>query len=195
MPDDSPFPLLGDAPVEPLSDGRVLLRPHEAGDVEPLYEAATESVAEIHPWMAWCHPGYTRAESAAWVAYAIEAFRARQEFGFAILDAADGRYLGGCGLNQISLLHRFANLGYWVRTSATRRGVASAATRLLARFAFDRLSLVRVEIVVAVGNEASLRAAEKAGALREGVLRNRLGYDRGTARDAVMHSLVPGDVD
>ncbi|MFL5574938.1 MAG: GNAT family N-acetyltransferase [Gemmatimonadaceae bacterium] len=185
------FPRLGPRPVAPLSDGEVLLRPHELRDVDAVYEAAKESVGAIYPWMEWCHPGYARDESAVWVVHAIEAFAAAREFNFAVWDAAGTRLLGGCGLNQFNLVQRFANLGYWVRASATGRGVATRATRLLARFAFERLSLNRVEIVVAVGNEASVRVAEKAGAVREGILRNRLTAHG--VRDAVMHSLVPAD--
>jgi RimJ/RimL family protein N-acetyltransferase len=67
------------------------------------------------------------------------------------------------------------------------------AARLAARFAIERLDMVRVEVVVATGNEASLRVAEKLGAKREGVLRNRITV--GTRiHDAVMFSVVPEDL-
>jgi RimJ/RimL family protein N-acetyltransferase len=55
------------------------------------------------------------------------------------------------------------------------------------------LKLNRIEILVAVGNERSLRTALKAGATREGVLRNRLVMGNKIC-DAVMHSLIPGDI-
>ena len=97
--------------------------------------------------------------------------------------------LGGCGINQINRIHRFGNLGYWVRSSQTGRGVAASAVALLARFAFQNTDLIRLEIVCAVGNHRSQRAAEKAGARREGILRDRLLL-RGTPHDAVMYSMV-----
>jgi len=56
--------------------------------------------------------------------------------------------LGGCGLTNPNRRHQFANLYYWVRNSAARQGVAPAAVRLAARFAFAELRLQRVEIVV-----------------------------------------------
>jgi RimJ/RimL family protein N-acetyltransferase len=98
------------------------------------------------------------------------------------------------GLNALHPTHGFANLGYWVRTDSTSRGVATRATRLIARFGFEELGLARLEIVVAVENQASLRVAEKAGATREGILRNRLAHDNGFA-DAMMFSLIPQDLD
>jgi RimJ/RimL family protein N-acetyltransferase len=71
--------------------------------------------------------------------------------------------------------------------------VATVAALLAASFGFTKLALQRIEIVAAVGNVASQRVAERAGAKREGVLRNRLLL-HGRAVDAVMYSLIPADL-
>jgi RimJ/RimL family protein N-acetyltransferase len=84
-------------------------------------------------------------------------------------------------------------LGYWVRISRTRQGIASRVAVLLAHYAFEHLGLVRVEIVVAVGNRASQRVAQKVGAVREGILRNRMVVGE-NVYDAVMYSLIPQDL-
>ncbi len=130
------------------------------------------------------------AEAIDWIRSRAPLTAERREYTFAIL-GSDGRFLGGCGLNQINRIHRFANLGYWVRTSATRHGVATEAVRQVAEFAFGNTDLVRLEIVCAVGNDPSQRVAERAGAVREGVLRHRLLL-HGQPVDAVMYSLVRG---
>ena len=177
-----------------LSDGRVLLRPYRPADVDGLYEAAYESIDDMFPWMAWCHPGYAIEETRQWAEMALDAWREDRGYEFVMTDAGDGSVFGGCGLNRINNTDRVANLGYWVRSSRTRRGVASAATRLLARFGFEQVGLNRIEIIAAVDNTASQRVAEKAGATREGVLRNRLLLHE-RVHDAVMFSLVPDDLD
>ncbi len=82
-----------------------------------------------------------------------------------------------------------APLRYWVRSSATRAGVATAAVHALRDWAFLTTDLIRLEIVVAIGNLASLRVAEKSGATREGIQRSRLLL-HGRAHDAVMYSLT-----
>jgi RimJ/RimL family protein N-acetyltransferase len=115
------------------------------------------------------------------------------EFDFAVLDASDKSLLGGCALNDINRTHNFANLGYWVRTSRTGQGVATAAARLVAEFGFAELRFTRLEIVAAVGNIASQRVAEKVGATREGLERNR-HVVHGRIHDAVMYSLIPDDL-
>jgi RimJ/RimL family protein N-acetyltransferase len=67
--------------------------------------------------------------------------------------------------------------------------VATAALRLAVRFAFAELGLKRVELVIAVGNQASIRVAEKVGAQQEGILGRRLLLG-GEWRDAVVYSLT-----
>lgn len=172
--------------MTPLSACTVRL--YQLGDAEAIQVAALESVAEVYPWMAWCHARYTLDEARQWVSLQIEAARQRTAFEFVIV-GEDGRLLGGCGINQINPMNRFANLGYWVRTSAAGRGVAPCAVRQVAAYAFRETDLIRLEIVVAVGNRRSQRVAEKVGATREGVLRSRLLLPSGPS-DAVMYSLV-----
>jgi RimJ/RimL family protein N-acetyltransferase len=153
-----------------------------------MHAAALESVAEVYPWMAWCHERYSLEEAQQWVAVQEDLAKQRMAYEFAILDEG-GRFLGGCGVNQISKANRFANLGYWVRTSATGRGVAPAAVRLVTEYAFKETDLIRLEIVCAAGNTRSQRVAARVGAVREGVLRSRLLLPTGPS-DAVMYSLV-----
>lgn len=142
----------------------------------------------MHPWLPWCHPGHALDEARAWAEKQPALSAEGMEFNFVITNAA-GALLGGCGLNQLNALHRTANLGYWVRSSATGRGPAPAAVVALARWAFANTELERLEILAATPNRRSQRVAEKAGALREGVLRRRLRL-HGVAHDAVVYSLV-----
>ena len=157
-------------------------------DTERVRDAVLESTEQVFPWMEWCHPGYSLDESWAWIEHCRAAWDQKTEYNFAIVDDAD-RILGGCGLNQLRPVHRIANLGYWVRTSATGKGVATAAVQRLTEFAFRETNLVRLEIVVALGNTASHRIAEKVCAVREGVAHDRL-YMHGAPRDAVVYALL-----
>lgn len=169
------------------------LRPYRADDVNRLYEAVRESVAGLSQWLPWCHPGYSIGESRDWIASRADDWRAGIACDLCVEDVRDGSFLGGCGLSQFNESHRFANLGYWVRSGRIGRGVATAAALLGARFGFQELKLFRIEIVVRLDNRASLRVAEKTGAVREGILRDRL-LAHGKSHDAVMFSLLPGEL-
>jgi RimJ/RimL family protein N-acetyltransferase len=170
--------------------GLCSIQPYAPEDAQALCEAARESIGEVYRWLDWCHPQYSMTEAQEWIRTRAPLAAEGREYTFAIV-GADGRLLGGCGLNQINRIHRFGNVGYWVRTSATRRGMATEAVRQLADFAFGNTDLVRLEILCAVGNDPSQRVAERAGAVREGVLRHRL-LVHGQPMDAVLYSLVRG---
>ena len=169
---------------------RIELVPCDALYAAALFEAAVESRAEISRWMPWCHEGYSIEDALNWTYPQPAAWAAGSGYEFVIIDRESKKLLGACGINFLNAPNRYANLGYWIRSSQTGKGYASEAAKLAADFAFTELGLSRVEIVAAVGNLASQRVAEKAGAMREGVLRNRLVVGD-TTLDAVMFSLVP----
>jgi RimJ/RimL family protein N-acetyltransferase len=175
-----------------LRDGVVLLRPPSAADVDEVYGAVCESLPELLPWMAWSHPDYQRIETAEWIRSAEQSWANDTEFPFLIRAEADGTLLGTCGLNAVDRLNRGANLGYWVRTGATRQGVATRAATLLAGFGFRDLTLDRIEILAGTGNEPSQRVAANIGTTREGVLRRRLRVGD-VSHDAVVFSLTRDD--
>jgi len=169
----------------------VHLRPFQLDDAQAVFEAVEESLDELSSWLPALKADLSLIQS-----YLQAQPQARAEgeaYNFAIVDAGDDSFLGGCGLTQINQRHRFANLYYWVRTSRLRQGIATAATLQLAAFGFESLALQRIEIVVAVDNEASLRVAGKAGATREGRLRNRL-LANNMIHDAWLFSLIPSDL-
>ena len=153
---------------------RFELRPYSLGVAEALYRAADESRQAVGRWMAWMHPAYDLVECEAWVGRAVADWDAGTSYQFVIFDSDDGQVVGSCGLNMINRIDLVCNLGYWVRTSKCGLGAAGEAARLIWRFGIDVVALNRLEIVVAIGNGASQRVAEKIGAIDEGVQRSRL---------------------
>lgn len=141
--------------------------------------------------MAWCHPGYGEKEARAWIRATLQGHKNGTTYDFAIIDE-NGRYAGGCGINQIHRVTGVANLGYWVRSSSSGRGIAPGAVRELAAWTFQNTPLHRLEIVVAVANLRSQRVAEKAGAHRDAVLKKRVIVD-GRSCDAVLYSILRPD--
>ena len=107
-----------------------------------------------------------------------------------IFSAEDGGFLGGVSINQLNRQHNFGNLGYWVRQTRHRQGIATRAVLTIAEYGFAKLGLTRLEIVAAEGNGPSRRVAQKAGAAFECVARNRLTM-RGKPRAGAVYSLIP----
>jgi RimJ/RimL family protein N-acetyltransferase len=179
--------------IKTFTDGRIILRPIRNEDAEQLYEAISNSIQELSPWLSFLHPDYSIKDTKEWLARRDQEWLDGVDYSFAIIDCENGTLLGGCGLNNISSEFKMANVGYWVRTNRTKQGVATAATLMLSRFGFEELGLNRIEIMAEVDNKKSQRVAEKVGAKREGILRNRICF-RGSVRDVFMFSLIPDDL-
>lgn len=176
--------------MESIRSDQLCLRPWSASDTDAFVAAVRESVASVGRWMDWCHAAYSAEEATHWFARCAAARTERSAFEFGIF-ASDGvELLGGVGLNQINAQNNFCNLGYWVRASRQRQGIAARAVDMLAGYGFAELGLTRIEIVVAEGNAASQGVAEKVGAVYEGRARNRLTV-AGRPVAAFMYSLIP----
>ena len=139
--------------------------------------------------MPWFTRGMSVESFASWATWVAEAWERGEHYEFSIFGQAV--FVGSAGL-AVGTRTNAANLQYWVRTSATRRGVASEAVRLVARWGIQVLELQRVEIFISGVNVPSQMAARKAGAHFEGVLRNKIRWDE-RPFDAHIFSFVPGD--
>jgi len=174
-------------------DSPVGIRRFRPDDGPLLFAAVNESVSGLCRFMTWCHRDYSLEDSRAFVAKCNADWEKGKQYNFAIFDIRDETLLGCIALNRIDPVNRCGNIGYWVRRTRWRRGVATAATRLIAEFGLNELGLQRLEILVPRHNMASKRVAEKAGARFEGFLRKKLVL-AGKTHDAHLYSLIPADL-
>lgn len=156
---------------ESIEAGDLVLRRYQPDDGAAIAGAVCESGHQLSRYETWAHAAFSEEEGrdyAAWWDRAWEESNARY-FGI----WRDDRYLGSVGLSEISLEHRTAALGFWVRSAEAGRGVATAAAAAVVEAGFEHLGLQRIEVMAAVDNAASLRVAHKIGARYEGTLRKR----------------------
>ncbi len=158
-----------------ITTDRFVLRRFSRRDVEPLAEAVQASLPELSRWLPWAHPGYRRDDAASFVRESTQAWKEGRAFDFGIRAHHDpGRHLGNASIWHTSRMARSAEIGYWVRTDETSRGIATEVTAALIDLAFGAMGLHKVVLRIAVGNRASERVAEKLGFHRDGVLREEL---------------------
>jgi [ribosomal protein S5]-alanine N-acetyltransferase len=95
-------------------------------------------------------------------------------YAFGIYDA-DGALAGRVALaNIVRKAWQNATLGYWVDGERNGRGLATAASKLALRFAFEEAGCHRVQAGVMPRNARSIRVIEKIGMRFEGVVERYL---------------------
>src|SRR5262245_11106164 len=172
-------------------DGNVTLRPWSAGDADALVARINDP--KIAAFLDHVPHPYTAADAHDWFAIAAEGWRVGTSASFGIhVEDIDGA-IGGIGVRFLSDIDDgCAEVGYWIGEDARGRGIATSATRIAARWAFEEVpELARLQLRADVENPASNRVAEKAGFTREGVLRaQRYNARLGRRSDFVMWSLL-----
>lgn len=160
--------------------------------VGDLHEAIAESSKEWFAEEMIPAPELSLDELESATRELLELWEKDEFYTFNILEASTKQILGFAFLNHVSREYQMANLGYSIRTSRAGEGIATEAAKLVAHYGFEQLGLQRIEIIARQENVASLRVAEKLGAVREGLLRNRVQHQDAPC-DVYMHSLIPSD--
>ncbi len=112
---------------------------------------------------------------------------------WAVRDPSTRALIGRSGLHEFHAIPRSAEIGYGVHPAHRRRGVATAVVATVTRWAFEEMTLRRVELIHDVGNTVSCRVATQGGYLLEGVERDALGYPDGTIADLHRHARLVTD--
>jgi RimJ/RimL family protein N-acetyltransferase len=176
-----------------LRDDIVALRPWRDADIPAKFRAFSDVETQRFSWPE-TQP-YT--EQDAWATHRVHQHAWADGTGaeFACVDPRDDeQIIGGASVYDIEQAWARASVGYWVAPHARRKGVATHAVRLLARWAFDELGIKRLQLTCGPDNHASQRVAERAGFTREALLRSHIPF-KGGRRDTVVFSLLPDELE
>ena len=175
---------------------RLVLRCWDPADAPLLKDALDSSLAHLRPFMDWAHEEPQPVEAKAEL---LRSFRALYDTGVSfvmgIFDRAEGQVLGGTGLHP-RIGPGGLEIGYWVRASAIRQGIATEAAAVLTRIGFEVCKADRIEIRIEPRNEASFGVPRKLGFVEEATLRRRLPGNRdGPLRDVTIFTLFREDLE
>jgi ribosomal-protein-serine acetyltransferase len=157
--------------ARPLTSARLHLAPIEPRDADDLWTAVERSRAHLEPWLPWV-PYNTDAEAS--MRYA-DASALDWDNGRAcrltIRDRKTAQLYGVVGLEAFVHVHQSAELGYWLSTDVTGRGLMTEASRAVLDWAFGNLGAHRVRVAAATDNHASLGVIRRLGFRFEGIAR------------------------
>lgn len=176
--------------VPRLLDDAIVLRPPVLADADAITRECQDP--EIPRFTRIASP-YGRDDAVRFIEEAARAWQDGTSAAFVIADPTTDEVLGSIGLMRIHEDRLVAEIGYWVAAGVRRSGIATRAVRLVAHWAALELGIVRIELMTRPENVASQGVAERAGFIREGVLRSYVTLGCGCS-DIVMFSLVATDL-
>lgn len=123
-----------DVPPEELTDGNLTLRRWQLADGEASYEAARTNLDELIEWMTWATKDYDLQSAQSFMSFSQSCWENGTSFDYAAV--LDGKVCGSFSLMNAE--HGVgSDIGYWLARPATGKGVATRATKLLLKAAFD----------------------------------------------------------
>jgi len=153
-----------------LTTARLLLRETAEHDVEGVFAMESDPVAMRY----WSRPPMRDlSEARESVERAREYFQDRVGLRWSITRPADDRMLGHVSLFNFSEQSSRADIGYGLAREHWGQGYMHEALTRVVDYAFGPLGVRRLEADVDPRNAASLRALERLGFAREGLLRDR----------------------
>ena len=172
-----------------LRVGKVGLRARDQADVAVLHaelyeDIATHMRADSRPWRPI--PAGSSASP-----YAIG--EPRDDVAcFSAVELVSGELAGEALLWAIDLHNRTAHLGLSLRPAFRGRGLGTDVVLALCEYGFAVRGLHRLQVDTLAGNTAMIRAASRAGFVREGMLRGAAWVD-GEFADEMILGLLASD--
>jgi RimJ/RimL family protein N-acetyltransferase len=157
---------LTERPAESMREGDLLFRRPLGTDLEELKAAVNSSLSELRPWFPWAQQAATDRSVGEFLSGATRGWGTGTYFAYIGRELENGVPSGGivCGCGLHARLGPGAlEIGYWVRTDRTRRGIATRAADALTRAAFALPGVERVQIHCDQSNRPSAGVAAKLG--------------------------------
>ncbi|RLZ08027.1 GNAT family N-acetyltransferase [Faecalibacter macacae] len=112
-------------------------------------------------------------------------------FVFVVYDIENDLYVGMTRLYGFDSKNKSIKLGFtWYATQAQGTGVNTHCKYLILNYAFENLSIERVELNADLRNERSIAAMKKIGFQQEGILRKHTYLPDGFKRDTIVFSIL-----
>jgi ribosomal-protein-alanine N-acetyltransferase len=168
---------------------KLYLRPLERGDAPQL--ATWINNREVRRFLKVNRPMNLQSEEE----FIDHVRSASREVVFGLVTKDDERFIGCSGLHDFDQVNRHCSFGVFIGDSTNwGKGYGTEATRLMTKHAFEGLNFNRVWLHVYDFNERGIKAYEKVGYKKEGVLRKHT-YREGRYHDVLTMGILRSDWD
>jgi RimJ/RimL family protein N-acetyltransferase len=176
-----------------LRTPRLILRCPRPETALLLRAAVVASLPELRQWMDWAiHEPAELPTLEERLTRFRDDFLGGRDWPYGIFDPADGSVLGGAGLHPRRGPGAL-EIGYWIRSDVTGRGLGTEAAAALTRVAVEVHGVQRVEIRCDPNNTRSAAIPRRLGYRHETTLPHDTLTPDGCPRDTMVWALAADD--
>lgn len=152
---------------------RLIIRTPQLGDAKPLNDAINRSLPELQRWQPWAYDPSLEVTT-KFINDGIKEWgtKGQKNFPLIIVLKENNQIIAASGYNEKSdPTVPYYEIGYWLESSHTGKGLATEVVNALTRYAFIELKAVRVQIQAQAENEKSINVAKRCGYEHEATLK------------------------
>ena len=153
---------------------RLRIRVSTQSDIQPLNEAINRSLPELKKWMPWA-VDHNLSATEIFINKSIQCWQDKKpnELPMIIELKSSSEIIGVSGFNEKSKFDiPMLEIGYWIDTKHAGNGYATEAVIAITKLGFEQFFAVRVQICMQKENEKSIAVANRAGFVKEALLKN-----------------------
>ena len=156
-------------PMHTINTGTVSLKLIAEEHAASLLHLVNNNRQYLRSWLPWVDHMQTVENFKTYIANCEKQHEEGTDYGYVI--KWNEKIAGRIGIHYINRQNQLGSIGYWLGEEFSGKGIITKACAALISQCFAHLSLNRIEIKCATGNQKSAAVAERLGFTKEGILR------------------------
>ena len=170
----------------------ISLKTLQIEDVKDIYEMIDDQREYLGRWLPFVSFTTSPEFTKVFVEYTVCLPEEEREHTFTI--RKKGEFIGLIGFKDTDRENLKTEIGYWLSEKEQGKGIVTRAVSILCGYAFDELSMNRIQIKCAVGNSSSSNIPKRTGFTFEGVERAGELFPDGSFKDLEIYSILRNEI-
>lgn len=154
---------------------------------EELFALTDKNRKYLKKWLPWVDGTQTSADTKNFIKFSKKQKRFNKGFQFTI--KYKNKICGMVGLIFIYNQNKKTEIGYWLGSKHTGKGIMTKSCRALMEYCFNTLKLNKIIIRCSPGNKASIGIPKRLNFKKEALLRDDV-FLNGKFEDSIMFTLL-----
>lgn len=169
-----------------IEDELILLRPLSINDIDKI-----ESISYNKELGEFGARVKNRNDLTHYLNFCLNSKKEKELYPLIIISKENKNPIGITMLGNISFQNKRLEIGWtWIGEKFQGTGINAICKGLLLDYCFNDLNIRRVEFKIDISNLKSLKAIEKIGAIKEGILRNYNIQSYGESKGTYVYSIL-----